>query len=110
MHWTGAWIVGCGLLLLGGAGLFLLHRTPVGGLIHKHIPDRPQRRMFVASISFAVTFAGLRALTWSIHNNIGPFHDIQMGGRHIHHMVWGILLLLGCAAVESAFQAGQNVS
>lgn len=24
----------------------------------------------------------------------GPFHDISMGGRHIHHLVWGILLLL----------------
>ena len=24
----------------------------------------------------------------------GPFHDVAMGGRHIHHLVWGILLLL----------------
>lgn len=48
----------------------------------------------MAAVSFAVTFCGLRLLTWSIHNSIGPFHDVEMGGRHIHHMVWGILLLL----------------
>jgi hypothetical protein len=50
--------------------------------------------MFLASVSFFCTFAGLRLLTWSIHNHIGPFHDVEMGGRHIHHLVWGILLLL----------------
>ena len=30
----------------------------------------------------------------SHHYNVGPFHDISMHGRHIHHMVWGIFLLL----------------
>ena len=30
----------------------------------------------------------------AIHYNFGPFHDVSMGGRHIHHLVWGILLLL----------------
>jgi hypothetical protein len=94
MHLTGAWIIGFGIILLAVCGLLILHKTPLGDLIHKHITDRPRRRMLVAAISFTVTFAGLRALTWSIHNNIGPFHDIEMGGRHIHHMVWGILLLL----------------
>ena len=95
MHWTGAWIIALGILFLAAIGLLLLHRTPLGGLIHKHIPDRPRRRMLVASISFTVMFAGLRILTWLIHNDIGPFHNIEMGGRHIHHLVWGILLLLG---------------
>ena len=94
MHLTGAWIIGMGIVVLSVCGLLILHKTPLGDLIHKHIADRPRRRMLVAAISFTVTFAGLRALTWCIHNNIGPFHDIQMGGRHIHHLVWGILLLL----------------
>jgi hypothetical protein len=74
--------------------LFLLHRTALGNLIHEHIPDRPRRRLLLASIGFFLTFASVRALTWSIHHNLGPFHDVQMGGRHIHHLVWGILLLL----------------
>jgi hypothetical protein len=94
MHWTGAWILG--LLVVAGSvmGLALLHFTPLGALIHKHVPDRPQRRMFLAAISFTLTFAAARGLAYSNAHHIGPFHDVYMSGRHIHHMVWGILLLL----------------
>ncbi len=54
----------------------------------------PRRRLLLAAVGFFVTFGGVRALTWSIHHHVGPFHDVEMGGRHIHHLVWGILLLL----------------
>ena len=36
----------------------------------------------------------VRVVTFFIHQNIGPFHDISMRGRHVHHLVWGILLLM----------------
>ena len=91
---TGAWIVAIAAVLASTAVLLVLHHTRLGSLLHKHVPDRPRRRMFLASLAFLFTFAGLRLLTWAIHNDIGPFHDVQMGGRHIHHLVWGILLLL----------------
>ena len=91
---NGAWIFLIFVLSAIAALLLLLHKTPLGDLLHQHIPDRPRRRLFVAAVSFFVTFAGIRALTWSIHHEVGPFHDIHMGGRHIHHLVWGILLLL----------------
>jgi hypothetical protein len=94
MHWTGAWILAITITFGICLTLFLLHRTRLGSLIHEHIPDRPHRRLFLASVSFFLTFACVRALTYSIHHNLGPFHDISMGGRHIHHLVWGILLLL----------------
>ena len=29
-----------------------------------------------------------------IRAGIGPFHNVSNGGLHIHHLVWGILLLL----------------
>src|SRR5213082_4060955 len=93
---TGAWIVALAIVAMVLVALGLLHRTRLGEVLHHHVKDRPRRRMFLASVSFLVTFAGLRLLTWTIHNNIGPFHDVQMGGRHIHHLVWGILLLLAC--------------
>lgn len=48
----------------------------------------------VAAVGFATTFGAVRALTYSIHAGIGPFHDVSAGGTHIHHMVWGIFLLL----------------
>ncbi len=81
-------VVACGGVML------LLHHTALGALIHRHIPDRPRRRLLLASIGFFLTFAGVRALTWSIHHHVGPFHDIEVGGRHIHHLVWGIFLIL----------------
>ena len=55
-------------------------------------------RAFLASVGFFITFAVVRAITHAIKNQIGPFHDIDVGGSsgglHIHHLVWGILLLL----------------
>jgi hypothetical protein len=33
-------------------------------------------------------------ITHRIHAGRGPFHDVTVGGRHIHHLVWGIFLLL----------------
>ncbi len=54
----------------------------------------PGERMLFASIGFYIGFAGIRALTHAIRAGRGPFHDVAMGGRHIHHLVWGILLLL----------------
>src|SRR5512147_1642471 len=94
MHWTGAWILAVGITVSIVIALIVLHRTSLGWLIHEHIPDRPHRRLFLASVSFFVTFASVRALTYSIHEDVGPFHNITMGGRHIHHLVWGILILL----------------
>ena len=94
MRWTGAWILALAVPFLIVVVMWLLHHTKLGPLIHERIPDRPRRRLFLASVSFFLTFATVRGLTYSIHHNIGPFHDVSMGGRHIHHMVWGILLLL----------------
>lgn len=91
---TGAWILFIFVAALSAAIVALLHWTRAGDLLHRHIPDTPRRRILLSSIAFFLTFAGVRALTWSIHNNLGPFHDVHMGGRHIHHLVWGILLLL----------------
>jgi hypothetical protein len=30
----------------------------------------------------------------SITHHFGPFGYVEMGGHHIHHLVWGIFLLL----------------
>jgi hypothetical protein len=94
MRWTGAWILAVAIAVSIAVMLLVLHRTRLGWLIHEHIPDRPHRRLFLASVSFFLTFASVRALTYAIHEDIGPFHNITMGGRHVHHLVWGILILL----------------
>ena len=45
-------------------------------------------------MGFLVTFAIVRGITHLIRAGIGPFHNVSSGGLHIHHLVWGILLLL----------------
>jgi hypothetical protein len=74
--------------------LLLLHRTRLGSLLHEGIADRPRRRLFVASVSFFLTFAIVRGMVFCIRHQIPPFHYITMDGRHIHHLVPGILILL----------------
>lgn len=94
MHWTGAWVLLLFIIFCAAVMLFLLHRTRAGRMLHERIPDRPRRRLFLASVSFFVTFLGVRLLVAAITHHIGPFGWVMMGGRHIHHLVWGILLLL----------------
>ncbi len=95
MHLTGAWILLIFAVIVTAAMLLLLHLTRAGRIIHAHIQDRPRRRMFLASIAFFVTFLGVRLLVLCITHHIGPFGWVMMGGRHIHHLVWGIFILLG---------------
>jgi hypothetical protein len=74
--------------------LVLLQLTRLGFLIRSTIPDRPRRRMFIASLSFLVTFVGVRILVHRIANHQGHFQWVVVRGLHIHHLVWGILILL----------------
>jgi len=88
------------LLLLAFASMVVvvllvsLQLTRLGFLVRSTIPDRPRRRMFIASVSFLVTFVGVRILVRLIVHNEGPFQWVVVHGRHIHHLVLGILILL----------------
>jgi hypothetical protein len=84
------------LLAIVGTVLFLLvlHGTSLGKALHERIRDRPRRRLFIASVSFFLTFAGVRAVVYGVLHQIPPFHFVEMGGRHIHHLVFGIIILL----------------
>lgn len=94
-------MIGTGaLLLLAFAAmvvtvlLVLLQLTRLGFFVRSTIADRPRRRMFIASVSFLITFAGVRVLVHLIQRHVGPFQYVVVHGRHIHHLVWGILILL----------------
>ncbi len=74
--------------------LVLLQLTRLGYLIRATIPDRPRQRMFIASVAFLITFAGVRLLVHRIANHEGHLQWVMVRGMHIHHLVWGILILL----------------
>jgi hypothetical protein len=112
MHLSGSVVVLIFIGVISAVVLLGLHLTKVGRVIHRRIPDRAHRRLFLASISFFVTFLAVRLLVAGITHHVGPFGYVEMGGRHIHHLVWGILLLLfaGYATLAEAGQKDEPVS
>jgi hypothetical protein len=59
-----------------------------------HFKSERRERLFLASLGFLVTFGIVRGITALIRAGVGPIHNVSAGGLHIHHLVWGILLLL----------------
>jgi hypothetical protein len=66
----------------------------VGALYQKHFGERKRERRLLSTGSFFVTFATVRGITHAIRAERGPFRNITPGGRHIHHMTFGIVGLL----------------
>jgi hypothetical protein len=93
-HVSGVMILISFIALCCAVILLVLHLTRIGKIVHQRLPDRPHRRLFLASISFFITFVSVRLLVMCIRHNVGPFGYVEMGGHHIHHLVWGIWLLL----------------
>jgi hypothetical protein len=48
-------------------------------------------------VSFVATMLGLRALTFGQQTRILPVPDVAGGGIHVHHFVWGIVILAAVA-------------
>ncbi|HKG52047.1 MAG TPA: hypothetical protein VKB14_16560 [Actinomycetales bacterium] len=56
--------------------------------------DHTHESLLNAAIAFTFTFATLRGLTYSIKYDLVPWGNIVAGGVHLHHYVWGVMLLL----------------
>jgi hypothetical protein len=54
-----------------------------------------EERRLIGAVSFGTTFALTRLVTHAIRDGRGPFRNITPGGRHIHHMTFGICGLIG---------------
>ncbi len=70
-------------------------RRSLGELYAAHFRGGREERQFLSSVAFFVTFALVRLITHAIRRGAGPFHNVQRGTLHLHHLVWGILALLG---------------
>jgi hypothetical protein len=88
------WLLGLTVVIVTVGVLRLLRNRRVGRLFVHFIPDWHKRRLFLAAVSFAVTFGVARSLAYANYHRFGPFHDIVIRGRHIHHLVFGIAILL----------------
>jgi hypothetical protein len=72
----------------------LLSPKVLGALYRKHLSDCREERLFLGNVGFLSAFVTVRAITHSIRAGRGPFRNVTPGGRHIHHMTFGILGLL----------------
>jgi hypothetical protein len=52
--------------------------------------NRRQQTALTSWSAFTATFVAVRGITYAIKDNVGPFHNVTLGGEHIHHYMWGI--------------------
>ena len=67
----------------------------VAQIYRDQLSSEPRERLFLSSVGFFTAFGLCRAVTHAIRAEIGPFHNLSLGGKHVHHLVFGILGLLG---------------
>jgi len=68
--------------------------TRFRALYRRRFRETPRERLVLASLAFFVSFGTSRLIAHAIRAGIGPFRNVSAGQTHIHHLVWGILLLL----------------
>ena len=59
-----------------------------------------ENSMFNLLTSFAATFILVRSVTYALRRRptVGPFRNVRLGRRHIHHFVPGIVVAFGSGA------------
>jgi len=75
-----------------------MRRSRAARIYHEHFDHDPRReRLFLASLGFFAGFGAARLVTHAILHRVGPFRNLSVGGRHLHHLVFGIggLLAVG---------------
>ena len=66
---------------------------------YREMPRR-ENALFNLLASFVTTFSFARGITYLLRRRprVGPFRNLRIGRRHIHHFVPGILLAFGSGA------------
>ena len=80
--------------ILGTLSAIVVHNRRLRSVYKQQFVESRRERLFLAFLGFFITAAVTRGITLAIHHDIGPFNNVTMCRRRIHHLVWGILLLL----------------
>jgi len=85
------------------------HRT-VAAHYRRQIRGTGREARFLIALAFFITFAIVRFITYAIRYHWLPFlHDnVTKSGLHIHHFVYGIIILLVVGYVALAFPERQG--
>ncbi|MEA2615752.1 MAG: hypothetical protein QOE72_1535 [Chloroflexota bacterium] len=70
-----------------------LRRIPQ--LYRTHLEDPRRELLFLSGVSFFITFMITRGITRLMYHGVGPIKSVKYKGLHVHHQVFGILMLVG---------------
>jgi hypothetical protein len=64
-------------------------------LYQRHFDDARRERLFLSGVSFLITFAGTRGVTYAIRRGlISSATNVSAGSTRIHHQVFGVTMLV----------------
>lgn len=73
----------------------MLELASIGSLYERAIVDTGRQPEFLFFVAFLVTFGFIRTSAHLIRAQVSWWPgNVEVGGTHIHHLVWGILVLL----------------
>src|SRR4051794_7141971 len=71
------------------------------------IVDTGRETQFLFFVAFVLSFGFIRTSAHMIRAKVSWWPgNVEVGGTHIHHLVWGILLLMVCGYVGVAIHPG----
>jgi lysyl-tRNA synthetase, class II len=77
----------------------------------EEIVDRGEQPLLVMLVAFGATFGITRFITHSIRSNrFSWLGNLEAGDTHIHHLVWGIILLLVAGILAIVIQPPLEVT
>jgi hypothetical protein len=74
----------------------------ISNLYQRDVVRRGKAREFWMLVSFLVTFLITRAATISVRHSEARVRGVRIRDIHVHHLVWGILLMLACGYLAAA--------
>ncbi len=93
---------------LGAVGEAVTETVDVAVAGYQDVSGR-ENAMFNLLVSFVITFGLARGITYLLRSRraVGPFRDLTLGRRHIHHFVPGIVLAFLSGAIAITTQNDQ---
>ena len=91
--------------MLGSLPTVLVVTASIGSVFERAIVDTGRLPDFLFFVAFLVSWGFIRTSAHMIRAQVRWWPgNVQVGGTHIHHLVWGILILLAFGYVGVVFQ------
>ena len=81
----------------------MITTASIGSVYQHGVVDTGREPHFLFFVAFLLTFAFIRTSAHMIRAQVKWWPgNVSVGGTHVHHLVWGILLLLICGYIAIA--------